>query len=249
MTPVLLCLHGWGGSKESFTELRAALDGSSLTMLTPDLPGFGAEPEPPEPWTVENYADWVESWTRKKLQNGDGTEAPVHLLGHSHGGRIALALAARGNIPLRHLHLCASAGIPHRRMLRRSLGWMLSKTGSLLLSIPGLRRLQPIGKRVLYRLFRVHDYEKASPVMRETMRNVQCTDLRPLLPTINVPTDIFWGTDDTMTPLADGKLMHRHIKGSTLHVFPGVRHRVHRDRAAAIASVILNNLDSRSPHP
>jgi len=26
MKPILLCLHGWGGSKESFTELRAAPD-------------------------------------------------------------------------------------------------------------------------------------------------------------------------------------------------------------------------------
>ena len=43
MKPVLLCLHGWGGSGGSFAELRAALHGTELEILTPDLPGFGAE--------------------------------------------------------------------------------------------------------------------------------------------------------------------------------------------------------------
>jgi pimeloyl-ACP methyl ester carboxylesterase len=63
-------------------------------------------------------------------------------------------------------------------------------------------------------------------------------DLTPLLSSITVPTDIFWGEDDAMTPIADGRVMHAAIRGSALHTFPGVRHRVHRDRADTIASVI-----------
>ncbi len=252
MSQILLCLHGWGGSGESFAELRDALKDTDLVILTPDLPGFGVEPEPDRPWSVEDYADWVERWIRRS--NVKGQMSNVLLLGHSHGGRIALKLAARQSMSneqrrtkneeliIEHLYLCAAAGIRHRRILKRSAGWILAKTGKLLLAIPGLRRLEPFAKRLLYRLLRVHDYERASPVMRETLQRVRDEDLTPLLPSITIPTDIFWGTDDTQTPLKDGRLMHRLIPQSTLHVFPGVRHRVHRDRAAEIAEVIRSHV-------
>ena len=233
MEPILLCLHGWGGSKESFTELREALKGSDVEILTPDLPGFGSEPEPKTPWSVDDYANWVEALIKD--------QKPVHLLGHSHGGRIALKLASRG-LPITHLYLCAAAGIRRPRHFKRIIGLILSKTGKFLLMIPGLNRLQPLGKKLLYKLVRVHDYEKASPVMRETMIKVTAEDLRPILKDIHVPTDIFWGENDGMTPVADAHIIHQGIQGSQLHLYPGIRHRVHREKAAEIAAVISKNL-------
>ena len=85
---------------------------------------------------------------------------------------------------------------------------------------------------------RVHDYERASPIMRQTLIEVSQEDLRSLLPTIKLPTGIFWGEDDGMTPISDAYVMHKAIEGSTLHTYPGIRHRVHRDKAEEIASVI-----------
>ncbi len=234
---VLLCLHGWGGSKESFTELRDALRGTGIDILIPDLPGFGNEPEPPKPWTTDDYADWVQQWLRSNKRNSEKTSKFL-LLGHSHGGRIALKLAARHSLPVDHLFLCAAAGIRHPRHFKRIVGLTLAKSGKFFLSIPGMRVLQPLGKKFLYQLVRVHDYEQASPVMRETLVKVSAEDLRHLLRAIDIPTDIFWGTDDGMTPVSDGKLMQRLIRGSRLHLYKGVRHRVHRDRAAEIAAVI-----------
>lgn len=232
--PLLLCLHGWGGSKESFTELRAALAGVDLEILTPDLPGFGEEPEPKRPWSVDDYADWVADWLRRQRIG----HRPVFLLGHSHGGRIAIVLAAHG-FPIKHLFLCASAGIRRPRHLKRIAGLLLAKTGQFFLSLPGFHRLQPLGKKLLYKLVRVHDYEKASPVMRETLIRVTARDLRPLLTHIAAPTDIFWGSDDRMTPVRDATLIHERLRHSSLHVFAGVRHAVHRDRAREISEVIV----------
>jgi esterase/lipase len=67
MKTVLLCLHGWGGSKESFAELRSALKDSDIELLVPDMPGFGSEPEPKEPWTNDDYGDWVVNYAKKQL--------------------------------------------------------------------------------------------------------------------------------------------------------------------------------------
>jgi non-heme chloroperoxidase len=240
MKPVLLCLHGWGGSKESFLPLRAALEGSGIKILTPDLPGFGAEPEPDHPWTVDDYADWVDQWIHQKLETRNSKLETFSLLGHSHGGRIAIKLAARQSLPIKHLYLCASAGIRHPRHFKRLLGLSLAKTGSFFMSIPGLHYLKPIGKELLYKLVRVHDYEKASPIMRDTLRNVTQEDLRHHFSSIKVPTDIFWGTEDAMTPVSDAYLFKNGITGSRLHLYQGVRHGVHKDKAADIAAIILS---------
>ncbi len=232
MNHTLVCLHGWGGSKESFTELRAALEGSGINVLTPDLPGFGEEPEPKKPWTVDHYAGWVSGFVTHNVKGS------FILLGHSHGGRIALKLAARKTLPIEHLYLCAAAGIRHPRHFKRIIGLTLAKSGKALLAVPGLKHLQPLGKKLLYKLVRVHDYEQASPIMRQTLINVSQENLRPLLQTLDVPTDLFWGKQDGMTPFSDALIMERNIPNATLHAYEGVRHRVHRDKATEIAAVI-----------
>ncbi len=242
MSTVLLCLHGWGGSSESFTELCEALKASDLVLLTPDLPGFGANPEPPRPWTTDDYADWTALWVRDELKRRNAHVDRFFLLGHSHGGRIAIKLAteSREGMPrIDRLFLCAAAGIKHPRHLKRAFGLTLAKTGKFFLKIPFLNRLAPLAKKLLYKLVRVHDYERASPLMRQTLINVTQEDLRDLLEDIEVPTDIFWGDRDGMTPVSDAYLMHERIRGSELTVFPGIRHRVHRDSAVQIAQRIL----------
>lgn len=249
MKPILLCLHGWGGSKESFTELRAAMKDDDVLILTPDLPGFGGEPEPRRPWTVDDYADWVVEWLSEQLTvNSDQSvnskllTDDLYLLGHSHGGRIAIKLAAANRLPIKHLYLCAAAGIRRPRHFKRIIGLLLAKIGKVFLAIPGMRSLQPVGKKLLYRLIRVHDYENASPIMRDTLISVTREDLRPFLSLIHTPTDIFWGTKDGMTPVADSAVMHQKIAGSQLHVYPGITHRVHRDKAMEIAAVIRSHI-------
>ena len=246
MPLTLVCLHGWGGTKESFTELRAALlalsgaegSGGGVTVLTPDLPGFGSEPEPDRPWTVADYAQWVKRYIEQNVQG------PYHLLGHSHGGRIAINLIAEKMLttPPEHLYLCAAAGIRRLRHFKRIIGLILAKAGKTLLQVPGFKKLQPLARNFLYKLVRVHDYEKASPLMQRTLINITSEDLRPLLSQISLPTDLFWGEDDKMTPVADANIMKKAIPQSTLHLYPGIRHRVHRERAPEIAAVILERM-------
>lgn len=234
----LLCLHGWGGSKESFVELRAALQDDAIEILTPDLPGFGAEPEPTKPWGIDDYAEWVEKWFRKNAPLPMGERTGLSLLGHSLGGQIAVKIALRGNLLIHHLFLAAPAAIRPRFSLRRTTGYIIAKCGRTLLMVPSMTRLQPLLRTTLYRLMRVHDYERASPIMQRTMLRVTHEDLTNELPHITVPTDIFWGIDDRTTPLQKGLLMQKLIPSSSLHTYPSTRHAVHRNRAKEIATVI-----------
>ena len=241
MKLTLLCLHGWGGSKESFDPLRAALADTDLDILTPDLPGFGTEPDPPTPWTVDDYATWVVEWVKKRKKS----DGPLWLLGHSHGGRTAIVIAAKGLITVDRLFLCAPAINRNRRyFLRRTVGVALAKTGKFFLSIPGLSALAPASKKLLYKLLRVHDYERANALMQRTLVLVTKDDLTPLFPLITQPVDIFWGDKDGQTPVSDGRYMERLIPHVELHVYAGTRHAVHKTNAREIAALIGRRRES-----
>ncbi len=241
MKPTLLCLHGWGGSMKSFDPLREALEGIDIEILTPDLPGFGDEPDPPRPWTTDDYAAWVQDYVEHN-RTGKG---PLWILGHSHGGRTAIVIAAKNLLPVDRLFLCAPAiNRNGRYVLRRTFGVALAKTGKFFLSIPGLSALAPIAKKLLYKLLRVHDYERASPLMQQTLVLVTKEDLTPLFSSITQRVDLFWGDQDGQTPISDARYMQPLLQHCELHVYHGTRHAVHKTNAREIAAVLRRRLDS-----
>ena len=97
-TLTFVCLHYWAGSGREWTAVAAEL-APKYTCLTPDLGGFGDAPSPAGGYSVEAYADSVGDYiTKQKLSS-------YILVGHSMGGKIAMALAARQPVGLRGLAL------------------------------------------------------------------------------------------------------------------------------------------------
>lgn len=241
MKPTLLCLHGWGGSKDSWIPLREALGDADVEFLAPDLPGFGAEPDPSRPWTIDDYAAWTKDWLATN-RKGDG---PLWIVGHSHGGRTAIVAAAKNVLQPERLFLCAP-GINRKKRyhLRRMLGVALAKTGKVFLSIPGLSLLAPFARKMLYKLLRVHDYERASPLMQQTLVLVTQEDLTRFFPAVTQPVDLFWGMRDGQTPVSDALYMQPLLPHCEMHLYEGTRHAVHKTNAREIAAVIGRRLES-----
>jgi len=85
----LLCLHSSAGSPRQWQRLGERL-GPRYRVVAPGLVGYTDGP----PWsgdrpvTLDEEAAWVERWL-------DGAGAPVHLVGHSYGGAVALKVAQR----------------------------------------------------------------------------------------------------------------------------------------------------------
>lgn len=100
MPPTLVFVHHFGGSARSWDAVIARLGGAFPT-LAPDMPGFGSAANASGPYTVSAYADAVEAKVRA-LGPRD-----FILVGHSMGGKVALALAARQPAGLRALLLLA----------------------------------------------------------------------------------------------------------------------------------------------
>ncbi|MFP4094267.1 MAG: alpha/beta fold hydrolase [Cyclobacteriaceae bacterium] len=86
--PVLLLLHGYCESKEIWNPLLPTL-AQEARVLAPDLPGFGENEPIKREITLEVLASRLMNW----LQKQEVSEA--HIVGHSLGGYIALALAER----------------------------------------------------------------------------------------------------------------------------------------------------------
>ncbi|UOR04580.1 alpha/beta hydrolase [Hymenobacter aerilatus] len=86
--PTLVYLHYWAGSSHAWQGVAAAL-GPEYPSLAPDLGGFGGSPAPAGGYSVDAYADSVAAYIKDKQLTR------YVLVGHSMGGKIALALAAR----------------------------------------------------------------------------------------------------------------------------------------------------------
>ena len=99
MSFTVLALHYWAGSGHEFEALRPLL-APGTTLLRPNLPGFGGQVAPAGfDYSVGAYADWVEAYALAHHVRD------FVLLGHSMGGKVALALAARQPAGLRRLVL------------------------------------------------------------------------------------------------------------------------------------------------
>ena len=59
--------------------------------------------------------------------------------------------------------------------------------------------------------------------VRQMLHAIAEADLRPVLPTIDVPTLLLYGAEDARSPLPVAEAMHREIRGSELVVLPGCR--------------------------
>jgi pimeloyl-ACP methyl ester carboxylesterase len=229
----IVILHGWGAHIEAVGPILAALEGAS-DLIALDLPGFGESDPPPEAWDVDCYARFMIHFLDEL-----GVER-AHLVGHSHGGRVSIALAADEPQRVGRLLLIDSAGIPPKRGWRYRRRVAVAKLGRLVGKIggaPGRRLQERMRSRVASR-----DYLEASEAMRGTFRAVVADDLTGRMPRIGASTLLVWGDDDEDTPLWMGRRMEELIPDAGLAVLEGAGHYSYADspgRFRAIARQFL----------
>jgi pimeloyl-ACP methyl ester carboxylesterase len=142
-------VHGLGGSSTNWTDLAALLSPFAAGVAV-DLPGFGlSEPGPGFDFSLEAHADVVASFV-------NGLDAgPVHLVGNSMGGAVALLVAARRPELVRTLTLISPA-MPDRRPDPRRLSDPMMV----------LAYLPLIGRRARRRLASFGPRERAAQVIK-----------------------------------------------------------------------------------
>lgn len=216
--PVLF-LHGWGAAVSLYQPVFDLLQQLGYRVVAFDMPGVGQTEEPKAPLTLADYV----AFTLEFCQTLHLDRAVV--MCHSHGGRIALSLLSDPNCPLK----CDKAVFIDAAGVRPapSAGQKVRQTGYKALKALGTARLTAPLFGDLYAEMRDKrssaDYKAASPVMRQTMRNV-LVDLTHLMPAVRAQVLLVWGDRDTATPPEHGKTMERLIPGAGLALIQNAGH-------------------------
>lgn len=228
--PTVVALHGWRRDHHDFD---AVFDdpafGSTCTAVALDLPGHGATPPPERGWSTLDYAAAVNHLLRS-------LEAPVVVVGHSFGGRVAIRLAA--SYPERVDRLVLT-GVP---VLDRS-----DRQDTPERSYRVVRRLHRwglVGEARMEAARRRHgspDYVAAQGVMREVfVRAVHDSYLEDLA-RIGCRVELVWGGDDREVPVEVAERAAGLLSDARLTVWPGVGHLTPLEIPGVLRSAVLGS--------
>lgn len=215
----ILILHGWGANKE----IMIKAFGSKFTnfkQIYLDLPGFGASSIEKALKTKE-YAQIVQNFI-DSLQ-----KKPIIIMGHSFGGKVATLLN------------------PSNLILLSSAGIVTPKPFGVRLKIKIFKFLKFFGFGKLYSLFASKDVAGMSKIMYETLKNVVDEDFTKEFENLSAKTLIFWGKNDTATPLKSGERIHKIIRNSEFFPLDG-DHFFFLLHGEFIAKTIENNINQTS---
>ncbi len=216
----LIFLHGWGQNIDMMMGIAKPFI-KKYNVLVLDLPGFGNSDEPPEVWSIYDYAEMLYELNKHlKISN------PI-LIGHSFGGKISLAYAIK--YKTNKLILLAS---PYKVKIKKPT--LKIRIFKFLKKIPGLSKLE----RIIKNHVGSTDYKNASEMMKKILVNHVNLDLSNELNRINCPTLLIWGTKDEAVPIEDGYELEKLIKGSGLVEYEGCSHYAYIERLNQTIRVI-----------
>jgi pimeloyl-ACP methyl ester carboxylesterase len=231
--PVILILHGWGGSSDSWLSVQEILAKNGFKVVVPDLPGFGKSNTPKEPWQVSDFVNWTKSFIDLLNLND------FYLIAHSFGGQVAVKFTVLYPERVKKIIFCASAAIRPKPGLKTRIIFSVAKIGNAVFSPKYLVRLKDAARNFLYVILRHRDYAKANGTMKETIKKVLKEDLLSELSKIKKETLIVWGANDKLVPIKQAYIYKEKIENSRIEVFPKIGHSPHLEIPEKFAEVII----------
>ena len=222
-TPWVLALHGWRRDHHDFDATLNGIDALAL-----DLPGFGATPEPPDGWGAADYAAAVEPVL-------DELPAPVVVLGHSFGGRVAVHLAARRPDDVAALVLTGVPLIRKQGTARPALSFRIARA----LNQRGI--VSDARMEALREKRGSADYRAAKGVMRDVFVRVVNESYEEQLRAVRCPVELVWGEDDTEAPISVAEQAAAIVPGATLTRLPGAGHLTPTTAPDALRDALLRH--------
>ena len=229
--PVVVMLHGFGASSFSWRAVDSAL-ADRFRVLSVDLSGFGytERPRGKEPYTRDGQGQLVLG-----VLDVLGIER-AHLVGHSYGGAIAMALAARQPERFDSLVLVDAAG-PEYPQQRRNWVAGIRPLTSVWVRTVALRRGRTVrGLRdsvvddALVTPALVDEYwrrlkiEGAARAFWGLTAPVDPPDPEVDLRGIVLPTLVVWGCEDALISVDAGRFNAALIPDSAFVTLPDVGH-------------------------
>ena len=254
--PPVVLLHGIGRSLEDWSAAHELL-ARDHRVLSTDLPGFGLSPAGPEKPGLGAFARAVVG-----VLDAVGEERPVHLMGNSLGGAVAMTVAAEHPERVASLLLANSAGFGREANVSP-----LPMLWAALSRLPLVgRRFRPLARAAAVRSNRncFFDPALATPeLLRHAARVGAQPDFRATflgtyrsigLPVVGVlpgwrrallerirasglPVLVLWGDADAVLPAHHAEAAAAALPGARLHVFPDTGHMPQIERTAELVAL------------
>jgi len=238
----MVILQGWGTTFSIYDGIATHLS-DRFRVVQLDLPGFGASPEPPEAWTVAQYADFTCAFIESLEVDS------VTILAHSFGGRIVFELASREGLPfsIDRLVLVDVAGIVREKTQAEKSKVKRYKMLRRLANNPAIYALFPDMIDDWRSRQGSRDYRNASPLMKQVLVKAVNYDQKHLMSALHCPTALIWGENDQETPLAFARTMEELIDEATLDIVPDAGHFPFAENAPVFLETLDRALGAEAP--
>ena len=196
-------LHGYLSKKESFYYQIEFLK-NYYEVIAPDFPGFGFSAPLDEPWSIDDYSEWLLRFLM--AQNA----MQMHILAHSFGARVAFKTLFKKPQIAKSLIVTGGAGIVKPR------------SPEYLKKVARYRRVKKFFPKFAERHFGSEEYRALSPLMRESYKKIVNEDLSACAAAVKCRTYLLYGVSDSVTPPEEeGQTFHKLISGSCFDIMPG----------------------------
>jgi pimeloyl-ACP methyl ester carboxylesterase len=227
--PPFVLLHGAGGSRLHWPAQLRRLKGEQVFSL--DLPGHGRSTRGPCS-TIEKYSEALISWM-------DSVGLPAaSLMGHSMGGAIALQTALDAPQRVASLWLVGSgAKLRVNRLILDLVSWIEEHQQVVDLVIE--LAFHPDATPELVEEARKNMLAGQPETLHADFSACDVFDVRGVLKKISIPTGIFCGDADRLTPVGYSDFLAENIPGAKLHLIENAGHMVMLERPDELAAQIL----------
>ena len=239
--PALVLLHYFAGSGRAWDAVVDTL-GDGARCVAPDLRGHGDSDGPPGGYTVADGADDVAALVAALGLAADG--AGYTLVGHSMGGKIALALAARRPPGLRSVVLLAPSPPTPEPMDEAARTRLLASHGDRAAARATVARVtvRPLPAAAHARA--VADNLRTAPAAwRAWLERGSREDIAAATSEIAVPVLAVAGGADPVIP--EAVVVHEvveRVPGARLALMPGVGHLQPLEAPTAVAELLASAL-------
>jgi pyruvate dehydrogenase E2 component (dihydrolipoamide acetyltransferase) len=234
--PPLVLIHGFGGDLLTFFLLQPLLAARYRTLAL-DLPGHGGSTKKlPGPDPAALAAAVAAVMTARAIPT-------AHLLGHSLGGAVALALAEQEPARVSALTLVSSAGLGPEVNDDYISGFIAARRPrelATLLAMLFAGETNPITREMIDGVMRYKRLDGVAAALAAiaaaTMPNGrQTVSLRHVLADPARPARIVWGRQDRIIPARDAEGLPSHVR---VTLFEDAGHMAHMEKPADLARLL-----------
>ncbi len=233
----LVLLHGFGADHGSWKPFAAHMPGQPALAI--DLPNHGK--------SATEATGSLAALAARVLRTLDARGVhEFHLLGHSLGGAVALALAEAAASRIKSVTLIAPAGLGPD--INGAFIEGLCRAESEASLRPWMAELVSDPTLLSNSFIATAHKQLASAQKRSALRamaqnlmphGTQAESLRHVLDRLQVPAKVIWGTDDRIIPMHHGSNLPGQVG---LHVLRGVGHLPYVERPQLVAALVAQQV-------